>query len=88
MIRMSELVDNNAKIHTEEVSDHGQGLGDQASHHVLPNFGQMPLIPSELANNIGDSNHRPAIVAELMKQIPYVPTETPAIEDKLADRVA
>ena len=63
---MSELVDNNAKIHTEEVSDHGQGLGDQASHHVLPNFGQMPLIPSELANNIGDPNYWPISAAKLM----------------------
>ena len=54
---MSESVHNNAEIHTEEVSNHGQGSGDEASHHVLPNFGQMPPIPSELANIIGDPNY-------------------------------
>ena len=48
----------------------------------------MPPIPSELANNIGDPNYWPALVAELMKRIPQVPTEAPPKEDKLADRVA
>jgi len=48
----------------------------------------MPPTPSELANNIGDSNYWPALVAELMKWIPQVSTETPHKEDKLADRVA
>ena len=48
----------------------------------------MLLIPSELANNIGDPNYWPALVAELMKRIPQVSTETPPKEDKLADRVA
>ena len=66
---MSESVHNNEEVHVEEISDHGKELGDQASHHVPPNFGQLPLIPSELANNIGDSNYWPALVAELMKQI-------------------
>jgi len=47
----------------------------------------MPPIPSELANNIRDPNYWPALVAELMKRIPHVPTETPPKEDKLADRV-
>jgi len=61
---------------------------NQASHHMPPNFGQIPLIPSELANNIGDSNYWPALVVELMKRIPQVPTETSPKEDKLADRVA
>jgi len=53
MIRISESVHNNAEVPIEEISYHSQGLGDQASHHVPPNFGQMPPIPSELANNIG-----------------------------------
>ena len=44
----------------------------------------MPPIPSELANNIRDPNYWPAIVAELMKRIPQVPTETPPKVDKLA----
>jgi len=48
----------------------------------------MPPILSELANNIGDANYRPVLVAELMKRIPQVPTETPPPEDKLADMVA
>jgi len=82
MIRMSDSVHNNAKIHIKEVSDHGQGSGDQASHHVQLNFGQMPPIPSELANNIGDLNYWPALVAELMKWILQVLTETPPKEDK------
>ena len=66
---MSELVHNNAEAHIEEISDHGQGSDDQASDHVPSNFSQMPPIPSELANNIGDSNYWPVLVAELMKQI-------------------
>jgi len=81
-------VHNNTKIHIKEISDHGQGSDDQASHHVPPNFGQMPPIPSELANNIGDSNYWLALVAELMKWIPQVPTKTPPKENKLVDRVA
>jgi len=85
---MSESLHNNAEIHIAEVSDHGQGSGDQAFHHVLPNFGQMLLIPSELANNIGDSNYWPALIAELMKRIPQVPIEIPPKEDKWAARVA
>ena len=88
MIRILESAHNNAEIHIKEVSDHGQGSGDQASHHVQLNFGQMPPIPSELANNIGDLNYWPALVAELMKQIHQVPTKTPPKDDKLADRVA
>jgi len=55
---------------------------------MLPNFGQMPPIPSKLTNNIGDPNYWPALVAELMKWIPQVPTETPPKKDNLADRVA
>jgi len=53
-----------------------------------PNFGQMPPIPSELANNIGDLNYWLDLVAELMKRILQVPTEIPPNEDKLTDRVA
>jgi len=52
------------------------------------NFDQIPSIPSELANNIGDPNYWAALVVELIKQIPQVPTETPPEEDKLVDRVA
>jgi len=48
----------------------------------------MPPIPSELASNIGDPNYWPALVAELMKRIPQVPTKIPLKEDKLADTVA
>jgi len=55
---------------------------------VPPNFGQILPIPSELANNIGDPNYWPALVAEFMKQIPQAPIETPPKENKLADRVA
>ena len=51
---MSESVHNNEEVHIEEISDHGQGSPDQASHHVPPNFSKMPPIPSELANNIGN----------------------------------
>ena len=58
---MFESVQNNAEVHIEEISDHGQGSGDQASQHVPPNFGQMPLIPSDLANNIGDLNYWPTL---------------------------
>ena len=79
---MSELVQNNAEIHIKDNSDHGQGSGDQASHHVSPNFGQIPLISSKLANNIGDPGCVPALVAELMKRIPQVPIEIPPKEDK------
>ena len=85
---MSKSVHNNADVHIEEISDHGQGSSDQASHHVPPNFGQMPLIPSELPNNIGDTNYWLALVAELMKRISQVPIETPPKEDKLAERIA
>jgi len=67
---MSELVHNNPEVHMQEISDHGQGLGYQASHHVPPNFCQMPSISSELANNIRDPNYWLALVAELMKRIP------------------
>jgi len=56
--------------------------------HVPLNFGQMPPIPSKLGKNIGDPNYWPTLVAELMKQIPQVPTETPPQEEKLEDRVA
>jgi len=66
---MSESTPNNAEVHIEEISDYIQGMIDRASHHVPPNFGQMPPIPSELANNIGDSNYWPALVAKLMKRI-------------------
>ena len=85
---MSELAHNNEEVHIEEISDHGQGSGDQAFHYVPPNFGQMSPIPSKIAHNIGDPNNWPALVAELMKRIPQVPTEAPLKEDKLADRVA
>ena len=47
---------NNTEVHIEEISDHGKGSGDQASHHVPPNFSQMTLIPQKIANNIGDPN--------------------------------
>ena len=55
------------------------------------NFGQMPPIPPELANNIGDPNYRPTdptLVPKVMKRIPQVPTKIPLKDDKLADRVA
>jgi len=48
----------------------------------------MPSIPPEFANNIGNPNYWPTLVAELMKQIPQLPVETPSKDDKLADRVA
>jgi len=51
---MSESVQNNAKIHIEDNSDHGQGSSEQASHHVLPNFSEMPPTSPEFANNMGD----------------------------------
>ena len=85
---MSKSVHNNEEVSIEEISDHGQGSGDQASHHATLNFGQMPPIPSKLANNIGEPNYWPALVVELMKRIPQVPTKTPPKEDKLANRVA
>jgi len=85
---MSESVHNNAKIHMEKVLDHDQGSDDQASHHVPPNFGQMPSITSEWVTNIRGPNHWQTLVAELMKRIPQVSAETPPKENKLADRVA
>ena len=88
MIRMLESVYNNLEVHIEEISDDGQGLGDHASNHVPSNFGQMPPIPAELTNDIGDPNYWQALVTELMKWIPQVPTETPYTVDKLAYRVA
>jgi len=69
MIRMSESVQNNTEIYIEDNSDQGHRSGDQATHHVPSNFCQMPLIPPELANNIGGPNYWPALVAELMKRI-------------------
>ena len=53
---MFELKQNNAEVHIEETSYHTQGSGEQTSHHVPPNFGEMPPIPLEFANNIGDPN--------------------------------
>jgi len=85
---MSESVHNNAKVIIEEITDHGQGSSEQASHYVPQNFGQMPPILPELANNIGDPNYWPALVAELMKRASQVPTETPSKDNELADRVA
>jgi len=46
----------------------------------------MPPIASKLANNIADLNYSPALVAELMKRIPQVPTETPPKDNKLVAR--
>ena len=85
---MSESVHNNEEIHIEEILDHGQGSGDQASHQVPPNFGQVPPISSELAHNSGGPDYWPTLVAKLMKRIPQVPTEAPPKEDKLANRLA
>ena len=85
---MSKSVHNNVEVHIEEISDHGQRSSDQAFHHVPPNFGQMPPIPSDLANNIRDPNYWLALAAELMKRISQVPIETPPKDDKLANRVA
>jgi len=76
MIRMVESVHNNAGVHLEEISNHGQGSGEQAAHHVPPSFGQMPPISPKLVNNVGDPNYWPALVADLMKRIPQVPTKT------------
>ena len=73
---MSKSVHNNAEVHVEEISDHVQGSGEQGSHHMPPNFGQMPPISPELANNIGDQNYWPTLAAELMKRTPQLSTET------------
>jgi len=54
---------------------------EQASCHVPPNFREMPPIPPELANNIGNPNYWPTLVAELMRSISQVPTETPPKDD-------
>jgi len=54
---------------------------------VPPNFVQIPPILPEFTNNIRDPNYWPALVAELLKQIPQVPTETSPKDDKLADRI-
>ena len=85
---MFESVQNNTEIHIEGNSDYGPGSGEQASHHVPLNFVQMPPITSKLANNVGDLNYWSALVAELIKRIPEVPTETPTKDNKLVDRVA
>ena len=39
---MSESVQNNTEIYIEDDSNHGQGMGEKASHHVPRNFGEMP----------------------------------------------
>ena len=67
---MSESVQNNAEIHIEDNLDHGQGLGEQGSHHVPSNLAQMPPIPPEFTNNIGDPNYWSTLAVELMKRIP------------------
>jgi len=64
---MSELVQNNVGIHIEDNLDHGQGLGEQVSCDLPPNFGEMPIIPPELANDIRKLNYWPTLVTELMK---------------------
>ena len=82
---MSNSVQNNAEVHIEDNSNHSKRLGEQVSNHLPPNLAQMPPITLEFTNNIRDSN---CWLAELMKQISYVRTETPLKGDKLADRVA
>jgi len=46
----------------------------------------LPIL-LELPNNIGEPNYWLALVAEVMKMIPQVPTKIPPKEDKLTDRV-
>jgi len=41
----------------EENSGHGRGSGDQVFCNVPPSLSGMPLILSELANNIGNPNY-------------------------------
>ena len=53
-----------------------------------PSFGEMPPIPTKLANNIENLNDWLILTVELMKQIHQVRTETLPNDDKLADRVA
>jgi len=48
----------------------------------------MPPISPELANNIGEPNYWPTLVAKPIKQIPQVPTQTLPEDDKLAESVA
>ena len=85
---MSESIKNNAETHIGDNSDHDQRSGMQASCNLPSNLGEMPPIRSKLANNVGDPNYQPTLVAELMKRIPQVPNETPSKDDKLADRIA
>jgi len=84
---MYESMQNNANTHIGDDLERGQRSGEQASCHMPPNLGKMPPIFPELANNIGNPNYCPALVAELMKGIPQVPTETPSKDDKLTDRI-
>ena len=67
MIRISKSVQNDAEIHIGNNSDHGKGSGEQVSCTVPPNFGEMPPIPPELANNVCNPNYWLTLVAELMK---------------------
>ena len=78
---------NEIEVHVEDNTEQGQGSGDQASCQGPPH-GDVPPSLSELANNLGNPGYWTILVAELMKRIPQVPTETPPKEDKLADRVA
>jgi len=69
MTRMSKLVQNNAKTRTGGNSDHSHGSGIQASCNVPSNLGEMAPTPLELANNVGEPNYWPILVAKLMKRI-------------------
>ena len=85
---MYESVQNNAKTYIRDNSDYDQGSGEQGSCNVPPNFGEMPPIPSKLANNIENLNDWLIVIVELMKRIHQVPIETLPNDDKLAHRVA
>jgi len=83
MIRMSQLGQNNVETHIGDNSEHGQGSGEQAVCNVPPNFGKMPPILPNLANNIGNLNYWLTLLVELMKRIPQLPTESPPKDKKL-----
>ena len=86
--KMPEPVQNNVEAPLGDAMDQGQGSSNQALYSVPPNFGRIPQFPSELPKNIGNPNHWPTFIVELMKRIPPVPTKNPPRDDKLADRVA
>ena len=55
---MSQSVHNNMEVQVEDNMEQGQGSGDQASCQE-PQHSDTPLLPSELASNLGNPSYWP-----------------------------